>query len=338
MNKRNLCSQIAEKSGVLLAIETLAKRDCVLVLNYHRIGDAQSTELDTGVFSATADAFEAQISYLRRRYSIVNLDEAVSLTCGCRKSRGVKILLTFDDGYKDNYELAFPILRSVGVPAAFFIISSYLDQPTIPWWDSVAYWVRHCRAGVVRLTYPEPREFALPPGRREDAIKRLLQFFKSPKMKDQTRFLAELELACGPGPALPSPSSLFLNRLDALEMIRGGMSFGSQTCTHRILAQLPRSEQLSELSESRKVLSRELGIKVDTLAYPVGGQNSFSQTTRSLLDESGYRAAFSYYGGLNQPGDHDPFDIKRVGIETGNPTSRFRLQTSMAIAGKGFWF
>jgi len=95
---------------------------------------------------------------------------------------------------------------------------------------------------------------------------------------------------------------------------------------------------MSELAESRASLSRDLGIAVDTLAYPYGGRTSFNETTRSVLDEAGYRAAFSFYGGVNRPGTTDCLDVRRFAVDGGQPFARFRLRTAGASAANGYWF
>jgi peptidoglycan/xylan/chitin deacetylase (PgdA/CDA1 family) len=338
VNKRNLCSQAAARLGLLRVLDSLAQRDCLLVLNYHRVGNSDSTEFDSGVFSATSEEFETQLAYLYKRYAIISLGEAVELACKWQDTRSTKILITFDDGYKDNYTNAFPVLRSLGVPAAFFLVSSYLDHPIVPWWDRIAYCVRHSSQSRLRLEYPESREFPLSPGRREDIIFKLLQIYKSPATNNAEKFLQEIEAACVVSPGMTSAADLFVNREEAREMIRAGMSIGSHTRSHRILSKLSRSEQCAELSESRAFLTRELGMEIDALAYPVGGLSSFTQTTRSLAAEAGYRAAFSFCGGLNLPGATDRFAIRRIAVDRDFPMSRFRLRTSLAVVSKGFCF
>ena len=338
MNKRNTCSQIAARSGVLPLLERLARRDALLVFNYHRIGDAGSTALDSGVYSATTAEFEWQMRYLRKRFSILSLDEVNELADGWGKARGPRVLITFDDGYKDNYELAFPILRALGVPAVFFLVSSYLDNPRIPWWDKIAYWVRSSQRTSLRINYPKARELPLPAGQRRETIRTLLKLFKSQVTQDPERFLRELEAECGPVPALPEAASLFVNRSEAREMIAGGMAIGSHTRSHAILSKLEPAAQLAELVESKTILSRECGTEVTALAFPVGGRKDFTPVTCELAAKAGYRTAYSFYGGLNGRAGFNPFDIKRVDVETGNPPSRFRLQTSLAIQSNGYWF
>lgn len=336
--KKNVCAELALRLGMVRIIETFAKRNCLMVLNYHRIGDKHLEAFDEAMYSATGEQFEVQVSYLRRKFTLVTLEEAVDLVTGSHKFHGTAVLITFDDGYLDNYLIAFPILRSLQIQGTFFLISSYLENPVIPWWDRIAYVVRGSKQKNLRLSYPESIEFTLEPGRRSNIVSSILELYKSPKTGNPQRFIEELEAACSPYEPWPARTRLFMNLDEAREMIRGGMAVGSHTKTHPILSQLTREEQITELAESRASLSSQLAIPIDTLAYPVGRQTAFNQTTRSVLRDTGYRAAFSFYGGLNQPGTTDCLDIKRFGIESDYPFARFRLQTAGAVASGGYWF
>jgi peptidoglycan/xylan/chitin deacetylase (PgdA/CDA1 family) len=337
LNKRDVCAQWACNLGLAGILESLPKRGCLMVLNYHRIGDSGSENFDDEVYSATAEGFEQQIAYLRRKFSVVTLDEAVALATAARPFCGTAILLTFDDGYIDNFRIAFPILRALNVQATFFLVSSYMHNPIIPWWDQIAYMVRNCPHQTLRLSYPETIEFPLPPGRRAQLISRILMLYKSPQTADTQRFIDELDRACSPYPSLPQGTRLFLNLDEAREMVRGGMAVGSHTVNHRVLAKLPREEQAGELSQSRSALTSALGVPIETLAYPVGLPTSFNEATRGALEESRYRAAFSFYGGLNWPNTTDRFDIKRIAVDD-RPFTRFRLRVASVAAANGYWF
>ena len=238
LSKRDRLARLACGGGLTRALEWAARRDCLLVLNYHRIGDRSATELDEEVFSADVDAFDAQVGHLKRRYAIITLEEALDLIEHARPFHGPAVLITFDDGYLDNYQAAFPVLRSHGVQGTFFLVASYLDDPGVAWWDRIAYWVRNGRAQRLRLSYPRDFELELPPGRRYEQIRQVLRFLREPAMRDLDRFLRELETACD-SPPLPAGARAFLSWDEAREMAAAGMAIGSHTVSHEILSKLP---------------------------------------------------------------------------------------------------
>jgi peptidoglycan/xylan/chitin deacetylase (PgdA/CDA1 family) len=114
-------------------------------------------------------------------------------------------------------------------------------------------------------------------------------------------------------------------------MQRNGMAFGSHTHSHEILTSLSAELQREEARYSREILEQELNSRIDILAYPVGLKHCFSTDTVSALEQTGYRAAFSFYGGSNRPGEIRPFDIRRYGVADLS-YDQFRLQTTMRAA------
>ena len=336
IDKRGLVAKVSARLGVTRMLEGMPKQDVLIVLNYHRIGNASESPYDPGVFSATAEEFERQINYLNRRYYLTNLDEAVAMVTGSTPLRA-SVLITFDDGYLDNYSLAFPVLRSHGAQAVFFLTTSFVGTSHVPWWDVIAYIIKNSSKELIQLQYPERIEFDLRRQRLDEVIMRTLQLYKRPDVKLQERFIQELETACESSAPSSNAARCFMNWQEAREMQQGGMAFGSHTHTHEILSKLPAERQLAEVCQSRELMEMQLNRRVDVLAYPVGGRNCFTPETIEVLRSCGYRAAFSYYGGFNRPGEIHPFNIYRVGVGP-QSQSRFRLKMALSALTGTRWF
>lgn len=318
-------------------LEHMPHRDVLMALNYHRIGRAGDTQYDAGIFSATAEEFEDHVRYLKSRFHIATLDEAVAVAEG-RPRRGASVVITFDDGYIDNYTTAFPILRSLGVPGVFFLPTAFIGTGHLPWWETIAHTVKLSGRRTIRLHYPEPAVFELDQGVNQ-AIASILRLYKHPKMKDHRRFCDDLADACGSGSATNGNGveRCFLNWDEAREMQKGGMAFGSHAHSHQILTTLTREQQEDEFRISREILERELRKRIDVLAYPVGKRHTFSAESVEALRDTGYRAAFSFYGGFNLPGLTKPFDIRRESI-CGHSMERLRLHSTMSAVAHAHWF
>jgi peptidoglycan/xylan/chitin deacetylase (PgdA/CDA1 family) len=332
--KRELLARMCSRTGLTRALETLPQRRALTILNYHRIGNADETPFDSGVFSATADQFDAQITYLKRRFRMATLEDVFAMVDG-NTPRGTSVLITFDDGYLDNYTLAFPMLRAHGVQAVFFLPTAFIGTGKLPWWDVIAYVIKRSLKRRIRLEYPEPASFDLAVHGGKGVSMEILRLSTQPAVKDPERFLLELETECEVARPEAEAERCFLNWDEAREMQQHGMAFGSHTHSHEILTKLSAERQREEVRYSREILERELNQRVETLAYPVGLQHCFSSDTVRALEETGYRAAFSYYGGSNQVGRIRPFDIRRYGVADAS-FARFRLQTSLrAVTGTG---
>jgi peptidoglycan/xylan/chitin deacetylase (PgdA/CDA1 family) len=335
--KRELLSHGLLWSGAAFLLSHLPARDSLLVLNYHRIGDPDVDLFDPGVFSATAEQLNDQISYLNRRVSLVTLDEALAFIHGTVKdrTRRCRVLITFDDGYLDNYDIAYPILRSLGVRGVFFLVTSMVGSGQVPWWDHIAYLVKTARRRKFSLRYPEQLAVDLDKNSLHESLRAILKLFKSPENSNPSRFIQELA-AKADGKDLPGTLRRFLNWDEAREMAAGGMAIGSHTHSHPVLSQLEPYQQLEELSTSRKILKNELGFEANALAYPVGSRTSFTDQTQKVAQDSGYRAAFSFYGGTNLPGKTSPYDVNRIAIDN-QSWSRFRVQTAVCRFTGRYW-
>ena len=335
--KREFVARTLLWSGATELMRFLPARDSLLVLNYHRIGNASDDIFDPGEFSATAEEFEGQVAYLKRRVDLVTLEEALAFIEGSAKDpkRRCRALITFDDGYRDNYDFAFPILRSLGVQGVFFLATNLVGTSTIPWWDQIAFLIRTARARRFSLSYPALLEVDLDRDGFAASLLAVLRLFKWPENRDPDRFLQSLAEEAQ-GDALPSVPRRFLSWKEAREMLDGGMAIGSHTQSHPILSQLSPEEQTKELVQSRTELRDKLGMTAEALAYPVGARISFSHTTQKIAHDAGYRAAFSYYGGANLPGKIDAYDVQRNTVDM-QSMSRFYARVSIYRLMGSFW-
>ena len=152
-NKREFLARVFGRLGILRVLEqTIARqRPGLVVLTYHRIAEPGADSFYDPVISATPESFRAQVEWFHNRVRLLTLDELIDQVESGLPWREPVMLLTFDDGYRDNFDLAVPILRERNVPATFFIPTGFLESPRLPWWDHVAYVIKqtHARRLVV---------------------------------------------------------------------------------------------------------------------------------------------------------------------------------------------
>lgn len=334
--KRELLARVCSGAGLTRVLESMPQRRSLIILNYHRIGNADETPFDSGVFSATAEQFDSQIAYFKHRFHMATLEEVFAMIGGDAPP-GTSVLITFDDGYLDNYTLAFPILRTHGVQGVFFLPTAFIGTGKLPWWDTIAYIVKQSVKKRFNLEYPEPAMFDLKGDGGKSVTMQILRLFTQPAVKDTERFIAELEKVCEVSRPIGGTERCFLDWDEARDMQLHGMVFGSHTHSHEILAKLSPALQREEVRYSREILERELNRRIDILAYPVGLKHCFSADTVSALEQTGYRAAFSFYGGSNRPGEIQPFDIRRYSV-AGQSFARLRLHTALEAVTGTSWF
>ncbi len=301
------------------------------VLNYHRVGDSKLTPYDSGTFSCSTAELDSQVKWLKKHYKILSLQECVAVIHGETELKVNSMLLTFDDGYRDNFEEAFKVLHANKVSGTFFLPTAFVGTGRMPWWDTIAYIVKNSKRDQITLQYPEKMTFKIAEPERSRSIRRILTQYKRPETVDSEVFLQGLEEACAFGRPDDDAERCFMTWDEAREMQAAGMCFGGHSHTHHIMGKLPYELQVEELQVSREILERELGTEVDSFAYPVGHRDSFTEVTFEALRKTKYRTAFSFYSGMNHPGKIDPFSVLRAGV-TEEPLSLFQLRVALRMA------
>ncbi len=276
--------------------------------------------------------------FIRRYFDLPPLNDIVAAVASNSHIKRPTALVTFDDGYRDNYELAFPILKSCKVPAVFFVPTDFVDRPSLPWWDRIAFVVKQSRTDIIEMKFPEQIAFDLRTTPRKHVVKKILDLYKQHRGRDERKFISHLEEQAKISPPPHVLAHRWIITWDEIRnMISAGMSIGSHTHTHGILGGMDEATQARELRESKTILERETGQPITTLAYPVGSTTAFNEITKRLAKEIGYSLAFSYYGGVNWPEHTDPFDIRRIGVEANESMSLFRTKTVFnSLFGKAF--
>ncbi len=324
--KKDALADLLEKTRLNRVAKRLPSPSGLLVLNYHRVGNAEASPLDRGVWSATEEEFDAQMRWLAKQSDVVGIDDLEDLFTG--RCRGRFVLVTFDDGYRDNYEIAWPILKAHGITATFFVTSGFLDQRRIAWWDEIAWMVRHAQVGELPPLKWNRSGLSLEGANREGAIHRLLSIYKQLPLAETIPFLNEIAEATQAGRA---PESVADSTWMTWEMIRqmraSGMGIGGHTVTHPVLSSLDAEAQFSEVMESKSRIEAELGETITAFSYPVGQPDSFTHETVLALKKAGYRWAFSFYGSYVKTVagavKADAYDIPRVAVEPNLSAARF---------------
>ena len=296
------------RSGLLRAIKDRIG-DRLAVINFHRIlptssaksAFADDSDIDPGIF-------EAQIVWLKHNLRLLSEDELIAIADGRPAPKGLSGMITFDDGYIDNYTLAYPILRYHDVPAIFFVPTTLINRRELGWWDQIAYALKTTQVG----------EFTLD-GECYDTQDPFTYVLLCRKMKKEMHLegkdlVGDLRRILDVDAADTTLQSRELMTWDQIQALHPHVAIGSHTETHPILANQPLDRQRDELVRSKEILEAELGRPVRTLAYPVGGRKHFSPDTQRLAKEAGYKLAFSFYSGINRWSEFTPFDVRRSSV------------------------
>src|SRR5262249_33831995 len=127
--------------------------------------------------SASPAMFARQVAYVAKHFNVIDLAALREFIQLGRPLPSRPLLITFDDGYLDNYSNAYPVLRQYGLPAVIFLVTDWIGTPTIPWWDECAYLFQHTTTTHAVLPLIGERSLAVPDQRiaARDALMRALK-------------------------------------------------------------------------------------------------------------------------------------------------------------------
>ena len=291
-----------------------------VILCYHRVG----TEGIPFYCKLAAKEFEAQMRYIREHYRIVSLEELYSEMKGAAPT-GHAVAVTFDDGYRDLYTTALPILQRYRIPATIFLTGRAIETGEVSWYDRVFLILQEWPSKSIDLDLGRHLRFDL--GSSDDRLHAAQQIVLAlRKLPDERRrgHCAALEKEVTMPPALLSDRMLTWEQVR--EMQRAGISFGSHTMTHPVVSRLSPELLETELQESRRLLEEKLGTPVLDFAYPFGQPADCGTEATPALVRCGYRSAATTSQGPNVPSGN-PFALRRVqiGEDSSLPVFAFRL-------------
>lgn len=337
MNKRLLVANVLDKigaTGALLALRRVVGSPWLPVVTFHRVLDPSQQApylFDEGVVDSAPDEFERDIKMIGRYFTPVGIDDVARSMDGAPLPKN-PILVTFDDGYKDNIEVAVPILKRHGVKAVFFIATQYLSQRRMFWWDRINYLLKRSKRDKIKLSYPNVVELPLATERdRTKAIGAALRAVKSSVGLDLEQFLDGLasaaDVAWNEGIDRELADSVLMTWDQVRELRRAGMDVQSHTRTHRVLQTLDAAQLRFELRGSKDDLESQLNEPISSISFPVGHRLKERADVREALVEAGYKLGFTNATGTHRmQAGGDPYDVSRIGLDFGTPEALFRAK------------
>lgn len=337
MNNTKLFIKRSIKSVASLAPKQvgfkLPSSDSINIIAYHRVvADIKRAEQDAifGLVVSTG-TFRRHCELLRKKYDVVSLETARYFLDGERKVTRPMAVITFDDGYLDFYEEAFPILNEFGLPATVFLPTEFIGQDKLLAHDRLYWLVKQsieksvdvspalARAGVenalVEKCAAERSVLAL-----TDSLVFLPNALREKVIDEMEK---ELDSRFENYPA----EYRLLNWEMVREMSRKGIGFGGHTANHVVLPLENDAVLETELAGSKTELERQLGKKVVSFAYPNG---EYNPRIKRLVAEAGYKIAVTTEKRFNPPAA-DLLALGRISL-CEESTRGFRGVYSPAVA------
>lgn len=323
---RNVAKEGLARAHALFGRNTasrLTARHTLLVLCYHRV--LPRSELDRAPFPGicvAADRFERHLTCLRRHYEVLPLSAALARWPDADRPLAA---VTFDDGYADNYRVAWPVLRRLGIAATIFLVSDHVDRADLLWFDAFALAVREAErhAGARRraVAFLE-QEGGSPVARALEGtgpftarVHGAVTVMKGLPAGERTALIRGVRSLVPAPDVAAAEHARLMTWAEVADMAAGGIEFGSHTATHPILPGLDRDRLHDEIAGSKATLEKRIGQPVKAFCYPNGDHD---ERVVAEVKAAGYQCAVTTRAAPNTP-ETSPFQLNReyVGPRTG---------------------
>ena len=292
------------------------------VLTYHRVVEPDPDVSDPTLISATPADFAYQMEHLACNYNAISIEQFLHSIESHEPLAEKSVLVTFDDGYCDFEETAWPVLQRFGIPVTLFVPTAYPgDSGRVFWWDQL-YDAFMCS---LRPELHVAQLGALPlrdQNQRLASLRRTKRYLKSIAHHDAMQLVGQLCGSLAAARPLKCPRTLSWARLRKLSL--EGVAVCAHTRTHPLMTRLLPEEVRWEIRGSQEDLSRELGIDLPVFAYPSGAHDP---SIARILREEKFRLAFTTLDGHNDIRSADLLRLRRTNItlRTSAAIFRFRL-------------
>ena len=301
----------------------------IRILAYHRVVDIKSFDnylFDPDLVSASIDQFDWQIRHVKDNFDPITFSHYLEYLDGRVLLPKRPLIITFDDGFDDNYTNAFPILKKYDVPATFFISTDYIDSNEPFWFDKLFYLINNSN----KISRIDAFDIDIHPDKKYESIQAVLKRAKT--LPNYIRLNGMQEIIEKTNYHLPvngHDESRAMSWDQVVDMSHCGMEIGSHSVSHPIFSRLEDNELQMELLESKAVIESRIGKSCDVLAYPVGGKSVCTDKVVRYAQEAGYRLGVSYISGTNLIDTVDHFMMRRLHVERDINNDLFASMLSM---------
>lgn len=308
-------------------LHRLRHKGKVTILTYHRVlsrNDLHKHWVQPGMYVETG-VFEQHVQFLQEYFSVLSFHELLARWQSRDWDNGRRYcVITFDDGWLDNYQNAYPILRKHRMPATIFLPTNFVGTDQWFWPEQVSCLIKEMLSGVdgekrrsmasrVLIQFLDIDEARIRAASRGEAAGQafaddIIERCKNLSHEVITQFISVMasELRF----AFPRERVL-MNWEEVAHMSGDGIAFGSHSCSHRILTKLSMDEVRAELAGSQRALQDRTKSYVPVFCYPNGNSNTDIQT---LAQECGYQAATGVRSGVEGRRPDNKFELRRVSI------------------------
>jgi peptidoglycan/xylan/chitin deacetylase (PgdA/CDA1 family) len=299
------------RTGALRLVSRFTGRGVAIIMYHSVMSDPSSAQTTLGGIIHSTEVFRGQMEVIARHFHAVTLDDVLSFLKGDKTLPPRAVVVTFDDGYADNYQAANDILSPLGIPGVFYVAVDCVDKQRLPWPALLRY--AFLTSKRERWTEADGSLWPLSSTQqRIQAFERASEYCGKLSGTPQDQFVESIQQQLGTEP--PRLLQRLMMTWDEVRgLARNGHTVGSHTMTHPNLAYVAENDARRELIESKHKLEQELGAPIVHFSYPCPAlQPHWVDRTVGATRQIGYQTAVTTDGGMVKRQD-DPLSLRRIG-------------------------
>lgn len=316
---KTVLSVLLYYSGALWVFARLKRvlgKTSITILTYHSVTD----EFNYLELFMALDKFHGQVRYLAGLGSVISMQDAENLIRSGRRPEKDLFVLTFDDGYKDNYLNAYPILKKYEVPGIIYLTTGCLNSSKPPFAYTLVVALHYTKKTVLDLTAYGLGTFSVKAHSDWENVIRMIDRHSKPLVgADRLKFQAAILEQLG----FRGDEDIFKNRMlswDEVRAMTDRVAYGGHTLTHPVLAACSPETARTEIEQCKKEIEQVTRQSVRSFAYPYGGKDDLNDGIIGVVQKAGYGSAVVLYRNPHRP--ENMFKLGRIMVSNAM-TSRF---------------
>lgn len=320
--KQFLASLLCGGLSPLGHILSCRQHEHVTILAYHRIFPRPDNNYPfvKGVINVDQEAFHDHIKIIKKYFTIINFEQLRALQTEEKKLPPNLLIITFDDGYEDNYSVMTPVIKDHDATAVVYISTEYIAQQKLYWVDELSYRINKMPEGDLSFLNGEVR-YAVNDSNRNQVRIDIGNVCKGLNRKQHRQLLEDLRAQVSVEPSASEFNLAKPMTWDQMKLMADdGVEIGSHAKFHGYLNSMTDEELRDEIFDSKKILEQKTGKEIISIAYP-GGR--FDERTLSMCKEAGYLYGCNFSHGIGVFNESIRYKMPRLIVDNNISNSMF---------------
>ena len=289
--------------------------DEIVILLYHGVTSSESEGIEN--YSGkhiSNDVFAEQMNYISKNCNPISMNEYLHFVENGHDLPPCSVIISFDDGFKNNFSVAAPILEEFNIPAIFYVSSGIVNTDLMFWVDIIEDCLNKSKVNNFEIKLSKVEEFVFDNNRQKiNAVEKIKQYCKSCNFIELKRVLNDLEQITRVKAQVQHAANYQKISWDELRVLNSNPLFeiGGHSLYHNILSSLSTELLEKEIRSSIDLLEINLGKKIIHYSYPEGQSNHYNEEVIKCLKENKIQCSPSAIFGLNTT-DTDLFNLRRI--------------------------